>query len=143
LKRQVRVILDQAKLEAHGITPLQIAHQIQTANQAAHRGERPELNTEYIVGSEGSSRTRRTSRVSSSPCRESPRLFFATSPRSSTVRRRSATTSPRVGPSFHETGAESAEEYQAVTLGVAKRKGSDAMRVANQVMKKIEALEGA
>jgi multidrug efflux pump subunit AcrB len=143
LKRQVRVILDQAKLEAHGITPLQVAHQIQTANQQLTAGSVQRLNTEYIVrtggfledaqdvaglvvGVSGSHPVylRDVAEIVDGPEEVSNYVFHG------------------VGPSSKDIDGEKDEEYQAVTLGVAKRKGSDAMRVASQVMKKIEALEG-
>ncbi len=104
------------------------------------RGSTPSTSS----GRAASSRTRRTSPGSSSACRGATPCIFATSPRSWTVRRRSTTTSFTGWGLRRATPApRRGEEYQAVTLGVAKRKGSDAMRVANQVMKKIEALEGS
>ncbi|UCH84762.1 MAG: efflux RND transporter permease subunit, partial [Candidatus Latescibacterota bacterium] len=53
LKRQVRVILDQAKLEAHRITPLQIAQQIRAGNQQLTAGNVQRLNRDFIVRTGG------------------------------------------------------------------------------------------
>jgi len=44
------------------------------------------------------------------------------------------------GPAGKERAVDKDQEFPAVTLAVAKRKGADAMRVADQVMEKIEAI---
>ncbi|UCG51334.1 MAG: efflux RND transporter permease subunit [Candidatus Latescibacterota bacterium] len=141
LKRQVRVILDQAKLEAHRITPIQISQQIQAANQQLTAGNVQRLNREYIVrtgefledaedvanlvvGVSGSHPVylRDVAEIQDGPADVDNYVFFGQ------------------GPSGEEKGVDRSQEYPAVTLAVAKRKGSDAMRVADQVTKKIEAL---
>ncbi|MEJ2722136.1 MAG: efflux RND transporter permease subunit, partial [bacterium] len=141
LKRQVRVILDPAKLEAHGITPLQIARQIESGNQQLTAGTVQRLNQEYIirtggflenaddvsglvVGVSGSHPVylRDVADIVDGPEEVDNYVFFGQ------------------GPAGTYRSVDWDAEYPAVTLGIAKRKGSDAMRVADQVMEKIDAI---
>jgi multidrug efflux pump subunit AcrB len=151
LRREVRVILDPAKLEAHRVTPLQIAQQIKSANQQLTAGSFQRLNEEYIVrtgeflrnaedvaglvvGVSGNHPVymRDVARIEDGPEEVDNYVFYG------------------VGSAVKEAGADHGEyysadrgeEYPAVTLAVSKRKGSDAMRVSNEVMRKISALEG-
>ncbi len=144
LKRQIRVILDRERLEAHLITPLQIAQQIRSANQQLTSGSFQRLNTEYIVrtgdflenaedvanlvvGVSGAHPVylRDVAEIVDGPEEVSSYVFHG------------------MGPAAEEVHADRGEEYPGVTLAIAKRKGSDAMQVASQVMKKIEALQGS
>jgi multidrug efflux pump subunit AcrB len=145
LRRQVRVIIDQNKLEAHGIAPLRIAQQIQAANQQLTAGLIQRLNREYIVrtgeflenaddvaglviGVSGNHPVylRDVADIVDGPEEVSSYVFFGAGPAGG-----------------QELGrVDLQEEYPAVTLGIAKRKGSDAMRVADQVLKKVDALRG-
>jgi multidrug efflux pump subunit AcrB len=143
LRRQVRVIIDQNKLKAHGIAPLQVAQQIQTANQQLTAGAVQRLNREYIIrtgefledaddvaglviGVSGNHPVylMDVAEIVDGPEEVSSYVFFGMGPAET---KRCA-------------GVDTGEEYPAVTLEIAKRKGSDAMRVADQVMKKVEAL---
>lgn len=156
LRRQVRVVLDQAKLEAHGIAPLQVAEQIRSANRQLTSGSFQRLNAEYIVrtgdflrsaedvaglvvGVSGSHPVylRDVAEVLDGPEEVDNYVFYGIGP---AARAGGGEESGRHG--LSGSGADPGEEYPAVTLAVAKRKGSDAMRVSTEVMRKVEALRG-
>jgi len=145
LKRQVRVILDQAKLKSYQITPLQIAQQIEAANQQVTTGYFQKVNQEFVV---------RTGEFFKC-INDVSQLVVGVSDNSPIYLKDVA----RIVDGPEEVGAYSFmglgvankdvpegvdpfKEYPAVTLEIAKRKGSDAMDVAEQVVNKVEMLKG-
>jgi multidrug efflux pump subunit AcrB len=147
LKRQIRVILDPARLQSHQITPLQIAQQLEISNQQITAGTFQKFNTEYVVktgqfftdvrdvsrlvvGVSGDNPVYLSdvAKIVDGPEEVSNYTFFSYS---------------QAGINYSEVvGKDWRSEYRAVTLAVAKRKGSDAMQVANAVLEKINALKG-
>ena len=145
LKRQVRVILDQARLKAYQITPLQIAQQIQASNQEVTTGSFQKVNQEFVVrtgeffrsvedvsglviGVAGNSPIylKDVAEIVDGPEEVNTYAFYGIG----------------VGAKTVPDGIDRFNEYPAVTLEIAKRKGSDAMNVAEEVIKKVDMLKG-
>jgi multidrug efflux pump subunit AcrB len=146
LKRTLRVDLDQVKLRAHHIDPLRVAEIIQQANQALPAGTFENLNTGFSV---------KTGDFLQSKA-DLENLVIGVFDNNPVFLRDVATISD--GPEeisnyvFHGFGAAAnpadysytdhfPEEQPAVTIALAKRKGADAMKVAELVQQKIKALK--
>ncbi|RMF65907.1 MAG: efflux RND transporter permease subunit, partial [Calditrichaeota bacterium] len=146
-RRKIRVILDQAKLRAHHIDPLLIAQQMRGANQNLTVGNFQNLNQDFIVetgeflksardvenlvvGVFGNSPVylRDVAEIKDGPEEVQNYVFFGLG----------AAAVKKLGAADGQAGA----EYPAVTLAIAKRKGADAMKVADKILKKVDALKG-
>ncbi len=146
-QRKVRIILDPARLRAYHVDPLQIARQIQAANQNLSVGNFQQRNTDYlvktgafleevkevenlVVGVFGNNPVylRDVAEIVDGPDEVSNYVFYGYGPGAGDAGQPGVT--PRGG------------DYPAVTLAIAKRKGADAMQVAEQVLKKVDALQG-
>ncbi len=141
LKRQLRIILDKDALARYRITPLQIARQIKASNSQLTAGTFQDMNREFVV---------RTGQFLKSA--EDVRGIIVGLYNSGPVYLGDVA-EVIDGPeevenyAFFGKGAASSDEtlrgeYPAVTLTVAKRKGTDATALANQVLAKVDALEG-
>ncbi len=142
LKRQVRIILDKDALSRYRITPLQIAGQIDASNSQLTAGTFQEMNREFVVRTGQFLKSADDVRGIVVGIYNSDPVYLGD------------VAEVIDGPEevdnyafFGHGAAASAEsmrgEYPAVTLTVAKRKGTDATALANQVMARIEALEGS
>ncbi|NTW48812.1 MAG: efflux RND transporter permease subunit [Chlorobiales bacterium] len=146
LKRQVRVTLDQAKMKAYQVTPLQIAQQIQGANQQVTSGSFQKVNQEFVVRTGEFLRTtdeiknlvvgvagtnpvylKDVAQIIDGPEEVSNYTFYG------------------VGAGSKDTlqSIDRSQEYPAVTIEVSKRKGADAMKIAEEVIEKTNKLKGA
>ena len=140
LRRTMRVILDADRLRAHHLDPLQVAQMIQQANQALPAGSFQKNNREFVVRSGEFLQSRR----------DLEHLVVGVYQGSPVYLKQVAQIVD--GPEevnqyvFHGYGPAAdqhlAEDVPAVTLAIAKRKGADAMRVAQRVQQKIQALKG-
>lgn len=147
LKRKVRVILDQERMRGYNVDPLQIAQQIQAANQNLTVGRFQALNKDYVVetgefltdaqdvanlvvGVFGNNPVylKNVADIEDGPEEVQNYVFFGLG---AAAREKMAATYGHL-----------TQEYSAVTISVAKRKGADAMRVAEKIMTKTEALKG-
>ncbi|MCV9387513.1 efflux RND transporter permease subunit [Reichenbachiella ulvae] len=139
--RQVQVVLDPQLLASYGLDTDQIAHFIQSANQEGQAGTFVSNNYEYqvhvgnfiknaeeladlVVGVVDGAPIylKQVAEVKDGPSLPSEYVAFG-----------------------YGAGSEnlaSKASHPAVTLSVAKRKGADAMQVAQKVLDKIEAMEG-
>ncbi|WP_449257744.1 efflux RND transporter permease subunit [Chlorobium limicola] len=140
-KRQIRVLLDKERLSRYNVTPLQIARQVQAANVQLTAGDFRQMNEEIIV---------RSGRFLDSA--EDVGSIVVGVYGASPVYLRdvaSITDGPEeVGNyTFFGWGAASAAnesgEYPAVTLTVAKRKGTDATALAEKVIARLEGMKGS
>ncbi|MBF0586393.1 efflux RND transporter permease subunit [Prosthecochloris sp. N3] len=142
LSRQVRIVLDREALYRYRITPLQIAERLREANSQLTAGNFQQKNREFVV---------RTGRflTSADDVRNVVVGLFNSEPVYL-----DDVAEVIDGPEevdnyafFGHGAASHAEslrgEYPAVTLTVAKRKGTDATALADQVLAKIDALEGS
>ncbi len=142
LKRQLRVVLDKEKLLRYRVTPLQITQQIQVSNSQLTAGTFQGMNREFTVKTGEFLKNAEDVRnvvvgiYNSEPVylKDVAQVFD--------------------GPeevenyAFFGFGAASGEkdargEHPAVTLTVAKRKGTDATALADKVLEKVEALRGS
>ncbi len=139
-RRQVRIMLDKAKLQHFNVSPLQIARQIQQTNSQMTSGDFRQVNQEIVVrtgkflenaadvsnivvGIYGASPVylRDVASIVDGPEEVNNYSFFGF-----------AAAAPKGSPSG---------EYPAVTLTVAKRKGGDASVLAGKVMEKVETMK--
>ncbi len=146
-KRQVRVLLDPAKIRSYGLTLPEVAGQLQSVNQKMLSGEYPERNREFLVRSGNFLKNadevarlvvgvhqgkpvylREIAVIKDGPEEISNYVFIGMGP---------AARHSKQGEKFAGTG-----EYPAVTISIAKRKGADALRVTQAVMKKVKGLRG-
>ncbi len=142
LKRQLRIVLDKEKLEQYRVTPLQIARQIKASNSQVTAGSFQQNNSEFIVKSgkflktaddvrnvvvgiynSGAVYLKDVAEVIDGPEEVENYTFFG------------------YGAAKHDD--ERKGEYPAVTLTVAKRKGTDATALADKVLQKVDALKGS
>lgn len=140
--RQIQVVLDPQKLTSYGLDTDQIGHFIQTANQEGQAGSFVSNNQSFNVN------------VGSfiQNADELEGLVVGITNQGAPIYLKQVA-NVQDGPSLpveyvdfgfgvaHEK-ATSKESFPAVTLSVAKRKGADAMQVANLVLDKIKTLEG-
>ncbi|HEX9653641.1 MAG TPA: efflux RND transporter permease subunit, partial [bacterium] len=162
LRRKIRVILEQSQLRAHHVDPMQIAQQLQAANQSLPVGNFQNLNQDYVVetgefltkvddvknlvvgvyngpparlpdGQAGRAGNpvylKNVAEIVDGPEEVNNYVFFGYGPASF----------EKDGPA---TNGHLKRDFPAVTVSVAKRKGADAMRVAERVLEKVEALKG-
>ena len=142
LKRQLRIVLDTQKLAQYRITPLQIARQIRASNSQLTAGTFQQANREFtvktgkflktaedvrnvVVGIYNSDAVylKNVAEVIDGPEEVENYAFFG------------------YGAASHSIDMQG--EYPAVTLTIAKRKGTDATALANKVLAKVESLKGS
>ncbi|MCW3786944.1 efflux RND transporter permease subunit [Plebeiibacterium sediminum] len=140
--REIRVELDRDKMTAFGMDPLMITQQIQASNQQFSSGSFNQNNNEYLV----------TTGKFLESVEDVSNLVVGVHGKSPVYLHQIATISdgPELPVSYVSFGygkanvhqSEYKGEYSAVTISVAKRRGADAMRLAEQILDKIEHLEG-
>ncbi|MBL6955292.1 MAG: efflux RND transporter permease subunit [Chlorobium phaeobacteroides] len=142
LKRQLRIVLDKEKLARYRITPLQISRQIRASNSRVTAGTFKQMNREFTVNTGEFLKTAEDVRNVVVGIYNSDPVYL------------NDVAEVIDGPeevenyTFFGYGAAVGEaspggEYPAVTLTVAKRKGSDATVLAEKVLEKVEALNGS
>lgn len=143
-RRQLRVLLDPARMTAFQIDTARIIAALQGANAEVQAGSFATANTEYIVNAGGFVRTvadveqllvgttnqqpvylRDVATLSDGPEEPQHAVFFAPG--------RAAVSTTNAAPSALSP---------AVTLAVAKRAGTNAVEVAEQVLARLDALKG-
>jgi multidrug efflux pump subunit AcrB len=143
-RRQLRVSLDPAKMASLGVAPTSIVPAVQRANQRLQAGEFAAANQEYSVETGDFLRTsddvgqvviavsgghpvylRDVASISDGPTEPSDYVLFGYGNKA---------TDRQHGP---------AGEYPAVTITVSKRKGMNAVVVADRVLDKVEKLKGS
>ena len=141
-RRQVRVVLDEARLAAYGVAPAMLVPILEQANRQLPAGSFSAGNREYRVETGGFLRSaeevgsvvvgasagrpvylRDVARIEDGPEEPADYVLFAAGPAAEAADRAAA-----VSP--------------AVTLSVAKRKGTNAIDVAHRVLQKVEGLRG-
>ena len=142
--RQVRVLLDPVRLAATGIDLNQAAAMLQAANQAANAGTYPSQKGEVTVRVGGFLKTREdvqrvvlgnfnnrpvyvedVAMVLDGPAEPDQYVFFGT------------------GPAADEKHITAHGTFPAVTLSVSKRKGTNAIDVAERVIHRLEKMRGS
>jgi multidrug efflux pump subunit AcrB len=159
--RQVRVVLDTQKLAAYGLTPGAVVGQLQQANSRGIAGSFARDNQEFQVEA-GRFFTRTedlqqvvvgvhsghpvylrdvVAKLEDGPAEPDNYVLFA---QGAGVELRSARPGQSPGPtrvSVKQAGAPGAE-YPAVTITVAKRKGTNASIIADRVLERVHELRG-
>jgi len=139
-RRQVRVILDTARMAARGVAPDGLAATLAQANRQLQSGSFAERNREFLVETGGFLRTA-----------EDVGNVVAGVPGGRPVYLRDVADivdGPEEPADYvlHGAGPASGEKAPslspAVTLSVAKRKGTNAIRVAERVLAKVDGLKG-
>jgi multidrug efflux pump subunit AcrB len=142
-QRQVQVLFDPVRLAAAGIDLEQAALMVQATNQAADTGTYPSIKGRVTVHVGGFLKTiedvervvlgihggrpvyvQDVATVTDGPMEPDQYLFFGT------------------GPAAHEKSIEKIGRFPAITLTVAKRKGTNAIAVAQKVLQRVEDLHG-
>ncbi|TWJ18014.1 efflux RND transporter permease subunit [Geobacter argillaceus] len=146
--RQVRVMLDPARLTGHGVSPLQVAGALQKGNAALQTGSMSAGNREFLVDSGqflDSIDAVRNLVVSVAGGRpvyladvatitdgmQEPQdyVFFGLGPHAGAMHNSTVQLNRQA-------------DYPAVTISIAKRKGANATWVAEDLLKKVEFLKG-
>ena len=141
--REVRVQIDPTRLKAYGMTPLQVASVIRAENQTLPTGRFESRNQSFLVDTGrfiqskedveslvvGVSEQRpvflrQVAEIIDGPAETTSYVWFGT------------------GPGSKRTG-EANMPSPAVTVAVAKQAGTNAVTVANEVIRKVEELKGA
>lgn len=149
-KRQLRISLDPARIKAYSQSPFSIISAIGKANVNLHGGTIVSGNTEYLVETGGFLKDaddvgsvvigvsggrpvylRDVAEVTDGPEEPSVYVFMGFGP------------GRPVSPLAEWTEApDQSAEYEAVTIAVAKKQGANASVVANEALRKIDALKG-
>jgi len=147
-RRQVRVTLSPARLAAYHLTPLAVMARLQQENQKLSAGSFSQSNRELVVETGGffqSSKDvenlvigavdqkpiylRDVAEITDGPAEPSQYVFFGAGPAAA------AKAIPRFD-------VASGKNFPAVTLAIAKRKGTNAVLVADKVLEKVNAYKG-
>ncbi|MGQ1786625.1 MULTISPECIES: efflux RND transporter permease subunit [unclassified Saccharicrinis] len=140
--REIQVVLDRDKMTAFQVDPLMIAQQLKASNTQFSSGSFNQNNDEYLV----------TTGKFLQTAEEVSNLVIGVNQNSPVYLHQVATVED--GPALPSTyisfgygkASDNKEvhpgEYSAVTISIAKRRGADAMRLAEQIEHKIELLQG-
>ncbi|MFM2124803.1 MAG: hypothetical protein RL328_1254, partial [Acidobacteriota bacterium] len=132
-KREVRVTPDIAKLSGYSITPLQLMERIGAANQRLSSGKAAASNREFLLETGEFLKTADDVR----------NVVIAVSGGRPVYLRDVATVSDGgAEPGEYVTYAQGGAFHNAVTISVAKRKGTNAIDVAGNVLRKVDAFKG-
>ncbi len=145
--RQVSVLLDPVRLSAFGLDLINVAHMVQAANSEIDAGSFPSPEGQVLVHTGGFLKNindveeivvgisnnrpvylRDVAQITDGPGEPENYVFFGTGP---------AAEEKKIHKGNHNQGA-----YPAVTLTVAKRKGKNAITVAENILKRIEDAKG-
>ncbi len=147
-RRQVRIVLDPARLNAYSASAFQIMGAIEKANYNLASGAFPSGNKEFLVDTGGFLKNaadvrsvvvavhdgrpvylRDVAEVRDGPEEPADYVFLGTG--------------PAAGKKGIKAGGGGAGQFDAVTIAVAKKKGANASIVANEALRKVEALKGS
>ncbi|MFA4915889.1 MAG: efflux RND transporter permease subunit [Syntrophales bacterium] len=144
-QRQIRVVLDQTRMAAHNLAPMAILPFLKEANQQLQSGSFASGNKEFLVESGGFLTSAEEvgrvvvgifqdnpvylqdiARIEDGPAEVTDYVFFGSGPSAATKKIVSSSTEPK----------------NAVTISVAKRKGTNAIDIARQVIEKVQMTKG-
>ena len=133
-RREIRVALDQSRLAAYNLSPLQVVGALGASNRRLPSGEFASGNQQYLLETGQFPYLRR----------RCPAMWWQVSPARS---RSSCATSPTLSdggeePSQYVRFSDGRGFYPAVTIAVSKRKGTNAVTVAEAVLARLEPLRG-
>ncbi len=138
--RQVRVVLDKDKMAESGVDILGIAQNIRANNQQLNSGSFDNNNTEFLVN---------TGNFLSN-AEDVENLIVGSQQNKPVYLKQIATITegPEIPKQYVSFGFGQANslsekynsEYPAITISIAKRKGADAMKISEKILKKVEHL---
>jgi len=145
LSRQLRVILDTPRLAGYGLSPLQVAAALQKGNTALSSGSFSATNKETLVEIGGFLDNAEAVRKLVVGVHSGKPVYLA-----DVASVKDDLQEPQnyvfmgMGPGAKakKLSGNSGQDYAAVTISVAKRKGANATWVAEDLVKKIESLKG-
>ena len=133
-RRQVRVQIDAAKLAAYHVDPIRVTDMLEAANKQTKSGSYSDLDREILVDTGGF--LRNADDVASV-------VIGVSEGKPVYVRDVAQVADSEEEPSQYVLfGTRSGGEQPAVTIAVAKRKGTNAIRVAERVLEKVNSLKG-
>jgi multidrug efflux pump subunit AcrB len=149
-RRQIQVLLDDARMAAYGVAPASIVAMLEQENKQLQSGSFSTGNREFLVETGGflhsaeevgdvvvgvsNSRPvylRDVARIEDGPAEPADYVLYGTGPAAKA--NEPATTAP---------SAAKQNGLPAVTISVAKRKGTNAIAIADQVIEKVKQLQG-
>ncbi len=135
-RREVRVVLDAAKLAAYNLSPLQVAGALGLSNRRLPSGEFADNNREYLLETGEFLRTAEDVRNVVAGVSSGKAIF---------VRDVAKVTDGGEEPTDYVRMARagSRDFLPAVTIAVAKRKGANAVTVVDNVLQRVEPLKGS
>ncbi|MBZ5534557.1 MAG: efflux RND transporter permease subunit [Acidobacteriia bacterium] len=160
-RRQLRVILDSARMAAYNVAPALLITALDQSNRQLQSGSFSSGNQEFLVqtggflhSSEDVERVvvgvsnnhpvylRDIARIEDGPEEASDYVFFGAGPAAGSKGIESATTS-QPNPSSVASGPNGhlSSPFPAVTLSIAKRKGTNAIKIAQDVIEKVDRLK--
>jgi len=132
-RREVRITLDQARLAAYALSPLQIVGALGASNRRLRAGEFASGNQQYLLDTGQFLRCADDVRdVVAGVANDKP-IF---------VRDVAEVTDGGEEPSEYVRFSDGKGFYPAVTIAIAKRKGTNAVTVAENVLSRLEPLRG-
>jgi multidrug efflux pump subunit AcrB len=139
-KRQVRVNFEPSKLRAYNVSPLQIADALQKANFTAFSGSFRSQNKEMLVQTGGFLKdAKEIGNVVVGIYSGRPLYLREVASISDGVEEPANYVFMGFGPASAE---KKNAQYEAVTISLAKKKGTNATHIAERALTKIEALKG-
>jgi multidrug efflux pump subunit AcrB len=145
LTRQVRVILDSGRLAGYGLSPLQVAGALQAGNKTLPSGAFSGGNREILVET-GAFLTSQDSlrQLVVGVYGGKPVYLADVATIADTVKEPEDYVFMGLGPAAAEKGlaGNRLQDYPAVTVSIAKRKGANATWVADDLVKKVEFMKG-
>jgi multidrug efflux pump subunit AcrB len=140
-KRQVKINLDPSKLRAYKTTPMQIMQMLGNANFKLSSGTYPAGNEEFVVETGGFlDSAQDVGKIVVNVTDGKPVYLGNIADITDGPEEISSYVLMNFGPGSPE---KQAGTYEAVTIAVAKKKGTNATDLSNRILKKIEALKGA
>ena len=133
-RREVRVTLDEGRLAGYGLSPLQVVGALGLANRRLPSGQFASSNREYLVETGTFLQTMDDVRNVVAGIANGRPIF---------LRDVAEITDGGEEPSQYVRFAAGSALQPAVTLSVAKRKGTNAIEVAERVLRRVELLRGA
>jgi multidrug efflux pump subunit AcrB len=145
-RRQIRVVLDEARLAAYNLPPSAIAPILSQTNQKLQSGSFASGNRDFLVEAGGFLRSaddvgavvisvadnrpvylRDVAKIEDGPEEPADYVLFGTGPASA----------------YEDSVQQTPSPLPAVTISVAKRKGTNAIQIADRVLEKVEQLKGS
>ena len=140
-KRQVKINLDPSKLRAYKTTPMQIMQMLGNANFKLASGTYPAGNEEFVVETGGFlDSAQDVGKIVVNVADGKPVYLGNIADITDGPEEISNYVLMNFGPAWPE---KQAGTYEAVTIAVAKKKGTNATDLSNRILEKIEALKGA